>query len=227
MKKLLLVLILLLTVSITALAEGGLERTETRVVRQVEDYGTTIQCYVQVKNTLSTPASLDKATLTLYDKADQQIVTESTYMLFPSMLQPGETGYIHFYLFDTSEEMASVAAYEIEILTETEPYYEVQHVTHTVAYEEVPIYEGAVQPQITFLITNDTQEVLKEVKFCYVLRAEDGAILSIDYSELYNAGIPAGNAVYTYFHLDDEDYEAWTSKGYKAATVESFVFIEK
>ena len=227
MKKLLAIVLLLCMVCSSAFALGNLERTETRVVREAKDNGKfDINVFMQVKNTGDMPVSLDKADIYLYDANNTVLDDDSTYSMYPPILQPGEVGYIYDWMYSVEAAIAnSISSYSINIAPEHKYLEEIQKVTHTATYAEVPYYND-FDPIVTFTVTNDTAAALWEPDLVVVVRSAEGKILDIQTATMYNVGIPAGSVVLYEMDLGSYNLEAWKAAGHTVGSVETFAYIE-
>lgn len=227
MKKLLALVLLLCLVCTSAFALGNLERTETRVVREAKDNGKyDINVFVQVKNTGDAAVSLDKANIYLYDANSTVLEDDTTYSMYPPVLQPGEVGYIYNWMYNVEGTMAnSIASYSINIAPEHKYVDKVLHLNHTATYEEVTRY-SSLYPVLTFEITNDTPNtVVWEPSVIVVVRSAEGKILDIQTASVYNVGIKEGNSVMYEMDLGSSNLESWKSAGHVVGSVETFVYI--
>lgn len=230
MKKLLAIILLLCLVYTSAFAVGSLERTETRVVRDAKDSGKyDVNVYIQVKNTGDAAVSLDKAQIYLYDANSTVLEDDTTYGMYPPVLQPGEVGYIYDWMYNVDATLAeSIASYSINISNETDARYidQITYLPHSVSYAEVIPYGDTVNPIATFTITNDTAEAIWEPRMVVIVRSTEGKILSIQTADAYNVGIPAGSSMMYEMDLGSNYLKKWKAAGHTVGTLETYCYIE-
>ena len=229
MKKLLAIVLLLCLVCTSAFAAGKLERTETRVVRDAKDNGKyDINVFIQVKNTGDAAVSLDKANIYLYDANSTVLSDDTTYSMYPPVLQPGEVGYIYDWMYNVEGSVANaISSYSINITNETDERYidKIQHISHTATYEQRPYY-SSMEPVVTFTVTNDTAETVWEMRLIAVVRSAEGKILDVQTSTVYNTGLPTGSTLLYEMDLGSSNLTEWTTAGHTVGSVETFVYVE-
>lgn len=228
MKKLLAIVLLLCMISSSAFALGTLERTETRVVREAKDNGKyDINFFIQVKNTGDMPVSLDKANIYLYDANSTVLDDDTTYTMYPPVLQPGEVGYIYDWIYNAEATLANaIASYSINIAPETNERYvdKIQHIAHEAVYAEVESY--SLDPIVTYTLTNNTNYANAwDIRLVSVVRSAEGKILDVQSSTVYNVGLPAGSVMLYEMDLGSGNLKSWTAAGHKVGNVETFAYI--
>lgn len=228
MKKILAIVLLLCLVCNSAFALGNLENAETRVVREAKDNGKyDINVYIQVKNTGDMPVSLDKANIYLYDANSTVLEDDTTYSMYPPVLQPGEVGYVYNWLYSVDANIATaIASYSINITPEHKYLDVIQHVAHEATYAEVPYYNDGYEPIVTFTVTNDTAETIWEPKLIVVVRSTAGKILDVQTDDMYNVGIPAGSNVMYEMGLGYNNLKTWNAAGHTVGSIETFVYVD-
>ena len=229
MKKLLAIVLLLCLVCTSAFAVGNLERTETRVVRQPKDNGKyDVNVFVQVKNTGDAAVSLDKANIYLYDANSTVLDDDTTYSMYPPVLQPGEVGYIYNWMYNVDATLANaISSYSINISNETDPRYvdQVLHVGHSAEYAEVEQY-SYTEHVLTFTITNDTTSTVWDLNLVAVVRSAEGKILDIQSTTVYNVGLPQGSSVMYEMDLGSSNLTAWKTAGHTVGSIETYVYAD-
>ena len=229
MKKLLAIVLLLCLLSTSAFAAGNLERTETRVVRDAKDNGKyDINIFIQVKNTGDAPVSMDKASIYLYDANGTVLDDETAYSMYPSILQPGEIGYIYRQIYNAEASLAtSIASYSITIAPEHKYLDEVAHLTHYAEYMEVKANQySSLEPLTYFTITNDYSDTIWNPVVVCIVRSTEGKILSIQASTVYDVGIPSGQTVMYEKSLGSSALKKWNESGHTVGAIETFCYIE-
>lgn len=229
MKKLLAIVLLLCLVCTSAFAVGNLERTETRVVREAQDNGKyDVNVFIQVKNTGDAAVSLDKANIYLYDANSTVLDDDTTYSMYPPVLQPGEVGYIYNWMYNVDASLANaISSYSINISNETDPRYvdQVLHVGHSAEYAEVEQY-SYTEPVLTFTITNDTTATVWDMNVVAVVRSAEGKILDIQSGTVYNVGLPQGSSVMYEMSLGSNNLTAWKTAGHTVGSIETYVYVD-
>ena len=227
MKKLLAIVLLLCMVCSSAFALGNLERTETRVVRDAKDNGKyDIDVFIQVKNTGDAPVSLDKANIYLYDANSTVLEDDTAYSMYPSVLQPGEVGYIYNWMYNVEANIANaIASYSINIAPEHKYLDNVQHISHTATYEERPYYND-FEPIVTFTVTNDTAATVWDMELVTVVRSTAGKILDVQNSSIYYTGLPTGSTLLYEKDLGSSNLKSWKEAGHTVGTIETFVYVD-
>lgn len=226
MKKLLLIALALLLICPVVLAESALEVTEKRVVRKVDDTSAEITIYAQVKNTSNTPVGLDEAVICFYSAENKLLVENHTYTMIPPVLQPGETGYIEGWEYMDAADAQKLDTYTIDIESTADYLPTVTLFAHENAYVKTEVFWGT-ESYITFAIENTGDTELWDLCAAYVLRAQDGRILEIDYTSIYNTGIAPGGTLLFRMNLNDIDIQKWQEKGYEMSVIETYVYLEE
>lgn len=226
MKKIIAIALMLclLLCCVPAMAEGKLDCTDSRVVRNLENKQITV--YIQVTNTGDTPAGLDYCTITLYDANKAQLEQSKTYSLYPGYLLPGEIGYIAYTFYGMDEQVAkAVSSYNIDVLTELDYLYPIKSVPHTISYV---VEEGSYSTYhyAELNIINDSDEVLWQPEYVYVVRSTEGKILTIVSSRCYDVGIPAGANIFYRSSIGTSAVEDWAAAGHQIGSIEAFTYIE-
>ena len=226
MKKLLAVLLILCVFCSSALAAGQLEVSESRVVRTCDDYGTyEINVFIQVTNTGDAAVSLDKADIYLTDETGAVLEDDTTYALYPPVLQPGEIGYITNWFYNVDAAIAeAVKGYSIDIASENDWLAEIVSVSHTAEYAEVESYD--LLPVVTFTVTNTGADTVWNPVLVAIVRSTEGKILAMMDETAYNVGIPVGGTLLYEMELGSDDLTSWKDAGYIVGSVEVFVYSE-
>lgn len=230
MKKLLAIVLLLCLVCTSAFAVGNLERTETRVVREAKDNGKyDVNVFIQVKNTGDAAVSLDKANIYLYDANSTVLDDDTTYSMYPPVLQPGEVGYIYNWMYNVDASLANaISSYSINISNETDPRYvdQVLHVGHSAEYAEVERF-SSTYPILTYTITNDTPNtVVWDMNVVAIIRSTEGKILDIQSSSIYNVGLKEGSTMLYEMDLGYSNLESWKTAGHTVGSIETYVYAD-
>jgi len=226
MKKIIaLVLLLCLALScMPAMAGAALERTETRVIRDIDNK--MISVYLQLTNTGDVPVGLDKATISLYDANDTLLLEESTYGMYPGYLLPGEVGYVIKVFYSVDPEVAkAISTYTVNLEAESEWLYEIKRLPATVSYvKEEGSYSTYHYAEMA--ITNDTADMLWEPEYVFVVRSTAGKILSVVHSNAFDTGTIAGGTIYCRSNLGTKSVDTWTAAGHEIGEIEVYAYYE-
>ena len=226
MKKLLALMLLLCLCCTCAMSEGSLEIIETRVVRRVEEDYAQMKAFLKVTNAGDAPVSLNEGTVR-YTDAQGALVDESfTYSMFPTVLQPGEAGYMYIWSYGIEVDAAkSIADYDIVLQPEHSYLPGITPIDYTAEYV-VNDYEYYKEYNVIVTVTNNSENVVWEPQILVVVRAQNGKILDMTDTTMYGVGIPAGSSVHYVVSLSEYDVDNWTAAGYEVAEIETIIYEE-
>lgn len=207
----------------TALADG--QATITRQLAQTYDYGDVFFTYyfAEVQNTGDAPIVLDGGKLELYNAEGGTIYSAQVYNCYPSVLGPGEIGYVREYTnMDTPD---AVASYRFDLSASPASTGSVSYLTCESSFEQKTLYEDQTSTTITARLTNPQQETLRGIMTVYALYDATGNILFVDTLSATYLGLPAGSTVELSTVVDGEIEATWNAQGVAPASAKAIAYV--
>ena len=227
MKKMLALVLLLCLLCPCALAEGKLEMTEVRVVREVEEDCAEMKLYLQLTNTGDAAVGLDYVQVMYTNAQGETVCEESAYGMYPTVLQPGETGYVYNWSMSLEAAAAqSIVDYDVTIYEGDYYMPEVTRLAHEMEYQ-VEDDGFWTEHHVIFYLTNETDATMWQPCTLIVVRSTEGKILLIQDDAMYDVGLPAGSSLYYDMEISFSAVEAWEEAGIEVGSVETVVYMEK
>lgn len=230
MKKTTLVLLIcmLLLSSATAMAAGKVTVTsEAFYVRPYFDYYAG-EIYAEITNTGDKPVVYNGGMIELYNPDGDAIESSNIYSCYPSILGPGESGYLYNTTsVDEAEEKGYIDDYMLTITGKAENDTETIRMQSEGSYGEFQRSKYSTEFTVFALITNDTDELLRGIRVVFALFDEEGNLLYADSVEPYYVGLPAGETIEVRQSVDSRIIEAWDAEGVAPARIDTIAYIEK
>ena len=215
--------LLLMLCAGSALADG--QATITRQLAQTYDYGDVFFTYyfAEVQNTGDAPIVLNGGTLELYNAEGGTIYSAQVYNCYPSVLGPGEIGYVREYTnMDTPD---AVASYRFDLSASPASEGSVSYLTCTPSFEQSTLYENETSTTITATLTNPQSETARGIMVVYALYDASGNLLFVDTLSATYLGLPSGSTVELNTVVDGEIETAWNAQGIKPASAQARAYV--
>lgn len=226
MKKGLLALgisLLLALFSVGALAEG--QATITQQTAQTYAYEDVFYAYyfAQIENTGDVPIVLDGGTLELYNSEGQAIYSTPVYSCYPSVLAPGEKGFVREYT--NLDSLNTMAAYKFDLVARPAGEGSVIRLNCTADFSQQTLYGDDMSTTLKATVMNDKQETVSNIMIVYALYDAEGKLIFVDTLSPYYLGIPAGNSVELSTAVDPEIEASWAERGIRPASAYALAYI--
>lgn len=226
MKKGLLALgtsLLLVLFSVGALAEG--QATITQQTAQTYAYEDVFYAYyfAQIENTGDVPIVLDGGTLELYNSEGQAIYSTPVYSCYPSVLAPGEKGFVREYT--NLDSLNTMAAYKFDLVARPAGEGSVIRLNCTADFSQQTLYGDDMSTTLKATVMNDKQETVSNIMIVYALYDAEGKLIFVDTLSPYYLGIPAGNSVELSTAVDPEIEASWAERGIRPASAYALAYI--
>lgn len=219
-----LVLVLILP---SALAAGELKvQSETLVV--VPSYSDTFygNLYAEVKNTGDAPVQLANGLYELFDKDGKVIKSDEYINMYPSVLNPGENGFILLSeLVDEAKTKDYIASHKLTVTGTSSIDYKVERLAASDAKYEI-VEDYSKRHVLSALVKNDKTETANEPVIVFALKDDQGKVIYTIGTSTYNVGIPAGNTVLLKATIDDGFVKYMEENNIKPATLEAIAYTE-
>lgn len=225
-KRIILIVLALLLASAPALGAGKLTVNQERM--SISDaYGTVIvDIYAEVENTGDQTAAFSAGLVELFG-ADGSFIDSTDYVYsYPSILAPGERGYLYVSIYpENVESVSDIADYALTVtgkgsnaasgLLKAAGRYEpnVQEAYWTTNY-------------MVAEVTNDTADTAYDIYCVFALKDADGKLLYCYYTTAYSIGIPAGSTIIMRTSVPDSTLEALAADGLVPAAVEAVAYLD-
>ena len=230
MKKLsciVLVLVLALAMSSTAFAAGKLTVVDDTMVVCEAYTGYTAYIYAVVENTGDKPVEFNAGLIEILDENGDSIDAEDYIYCYPDILEPGAKGYIGEYIrVEEAESADYIDVYTIDVSGKSaKENTDVSLDCTAYAWMKPYSYTSSNEyPTITVVVTNNTEETVRQVYAAFALYDEDENVI---YADSYNpsyVALPAGSSMEIDIGIDSDLYEYWEANGIEPATVESVAY---
>ncbi len=228
MKK---IVALLLALCLTLTCAGALAAGKLTVNQEtymaVEGYSFIGYVYAEVENTGDKNIEFGDGLLEILTADGDPMDSTSIYSMYPSVLAPGEKGYVWAYQYvDEAESLEDISDYTLTLTgkatkEETAPRLDSSAVVTTITNAW-----GDEEQVILLTATNNTQQTVYDFQAAVAVYDAEGKLLLVDTENTYDIGIPAGQTVEMRFSMDEDVTAYWAQNGMSPATVESVVFAE-
>lgn len=229
MKKLVaLVLALCLALTCaTALAAGKLtvaQETYTPAELYTDAYAGFI--FAEVTNSGDKNVSFAGGIFEILNADGEALESSDMYSCYPSVLAPGETGYVFRYdTVDAAKSVEDIPDYTLTVSGKSSTDEAPVRLTASATVEEVERWSSMVY-QVKVTVTNETDATAYDTTVTYGLYDAEGKLLYCDSTDLYRLGIPAGQTVEVVLEVSDSLKAVWDKAGVKPATVQAIAFME-
>lgn len=226
MKKILSVLFALALLCSAALAEAALEPLHT-MYQIIPSYDSAVgMYYAEVVNTGDTLICLDSelSRVEVLDAQGNVLATEAIYSTVPTVLAPGETGYVvPFYMYLDGVDVSALTDYAIHLYAEEASYYEPTNYLNANAISaEIRTEPDSWGDDVTSLyitFTNTTADVVYDFHFALGVYDESGALIYTCEESTYDVGIPSGQSVIVRSEIDSMITSYWAENGITPASI--------
>lgn len=203
-----------------AFAADSLVVNQDRMIA-LDSYGyVSAEVYAEVQNTGDVPVEFSAGLVELFDAEGTTIISTDYVYCYPSILAPGEKGYIYVSLYpDNVTSADEITDYALTVLGKDSS-------GETKRLAAVGTYDADVQDgywtytYLTAEITNETAEPIYDLYCVYALKDADGALLYVYYTSAYAIGVPAGGAVYMRATVPDGMLSYYSANEITPTTVE-------
>lgn len=215
MKKLICLLLALLVLSsCAAFAEGkiGIRRQSLFI----DPNGNSNYFFAELENTGDEPVNVGRGTLTIQDSKGAELVNKNVYVMgMNPELKPGETMFVHEYLFDKLSEM-DVASFDCSF----------EAATWGQAYTRVPC-EAAYDSEnpddnyIYVTVTNDTENTIYGYYVTAAINSTEGRLIFTGQAISTDIGINPHNTVTARIMLSSSLVKFWRENGIEIADIQA------
>ena len=198
MKKLVLLLLCaLLAFPTCAWAAKGIDVQQETLYYQTNDVFCDIYGYWEVQNTSEDPIFIFGAVLDLFNKDDASLLSDPMYTMFPSVLQPGESGYLTKLAFsDSIQSEDAVVRHELTTSGQVATTAVLPLKVAEIAVRDASAMPTAqVDKAIFVTVENDTQETVYNYIVVAGVYDEEGKLLFTTFAMGYEIGLLPGSKV--------------------------------
>ncbi len=227
MKKIVsLLLALCLTLCCTAaLAAGKLEVTQ-EAYYAVESYSSYIgYLFAEVTNTGDSNVEFGSGVMEILSESGDVTDTDEIYSCYPSVLAPGQKGYIVNHTYTDATQLSDIADHTLTVVGKTSKEETAAQLDVTEAKAEKYEQWDTTYYRIVVTITNNTEETVYDANVVAGVCDADGNLLYVGTDTLYNLGIPAGSTMEVRIDMDNDMVEKWLADGTEPAAAEAVCFV--
>lgn len=205
---------LMLMVSVGALAdsEGAIVQSSCSVVPSGDYY--LVHCYAQIHNNSDQVICLENGAFELHS-GEQLLASQNVDRIWPSMINPGEDGYMFGVVAFEPDENGQPVIPQISGLEYTMTYMTVEQEFASIDLGTVAAIERDERGGMTVEceVTNGTDATAYSPAITFGLYTDGGAMVYADGIVLSGVGIPAGGSLLMRFEVDDAIVEQWDTYG--------------
>jgi hypothetical protein len=227
MKKsvLFLLVLLVLTISVSALAAGKIRVTQENFV-VAGSYSKYAYVYARLDNVGDKPIKVNAAILEVFDEDGNPITSTDSLREYAEYLQPGEYTYAYM---STKVEDADVERVDDYLLTVTgksdKNYISLRLPVETKYEPDVPSWYGT-EDYMCATVTNNTGEPIYSIEVVLVLLDEEGNILFMDNGYMgSDKAIMPGSSITVRKEVSSSFKEIFTKEGIKPHSVDAIAFV--
>jgi len=224
----LLVSMALMMSAAAALAAGRTTVTqEAFYVRPVSSYYAG-EIYAEITNTGDKPVVYNGGMIELYNPDGDAIESSNIYNCYPAILGPGETGYLYQTTYvKEAEERKYIDDYMLTVTGKAENEKVTVRMQSEGSYGEFKRSKYWTDYTVFALVTNDTDELLREIRVVFALFDESGNLLYADSVEPRYVGLPPGATIEVRQTVDSRIVEAWDAEGIQPARIDTIAYVER
>lgn len=207
-----------------ALAAGKLTVNQ-EVMNAYDSYGSVqADVFAEVENTGDSPVEFSAGLLELLDAQGNTIDSTDYVYCYPSVLAPGEKGYVIVNMYpENAAAPTDIAQYKLN-LTGKDTDTTIPRLTSTGVYEN-DVSDGYwTYDYLTAEITNDSQAIAYDYYVVYAVKDAEGNLIYATYYPTYSIGIPVGGSAYVRTFMPDGALAYQDANGKVAATVETIAY---
>jgi len=217
----------LLLAAVPAMAAGQLtvvqETYTPTIIGSSSLYG---YVFAEVTNSGDAPIEIKNGVYEILGADGAVIKSSNVYRAYPSILAPGETGYIHEYQSISGQDSVSaIPGYTLTVSGTETNKAGMTYLPVTATVEEVNYWFDKAY-MVTSTITNNTDATIYEPYLVFGIYDAAGKLLYSDNTTLGGLGIPAGSSLEV-LSIADEFTEIWKANDTIPATVKVFCYMEK
>lgn len=230
MKRLLCVILALtlaITCAATAFAAGKLKVAEENLEVYEAYSGYDAYLYAVMTNEGDDPVEFNAGMFEVLNPDGDSIDANEYISCMPSIINPGEKGYVRDYIsVDDAESADYIADYSFTSSGKTadENTNVAIDCTATVAMRPYSYTSTTKNMTAVLAVTNNTDETLYEINAVFAIHDADGKLIYVDYISPYNVGILPGSTIELVSQINSEAVEAWEKNGVKPASIESYAY---
>lgn len=184
--------------------------------------------YAEVTNTGDKPVQFNGGLLELYNPDGDAIESSNVYSCYPAILAPGESGYLHELIsVDEATEASYIDDYSLTISGKGENEKVTLRLASTGTFGEEVFSEYFKEYAVTAMVTNETDELLRNIHVVYVLFDAADKLLYAGTAEPYYVGLPAGQTIEIRTTVDSGIVDAWEKDGIQPARIVTIAYVEK
>ena len=215
--------LIMMIMPIAAMAAGKASVTqECLFVTGTGSYDTFV--FAEIKNIGDKPLSLDGGVIEVLDK-DGNTIGNATYLsFFPSVLAPGETGYMCEDINVVGATATSKAVdHMLTVTGKSESHWYTQKIESSGIITEEENFSN-VERYVDVIIKNNTEQPIIGPSYVYALYDKDGNLLFARNGSLYDIILPPQQTVIVRTTLYSDYTNIWEAKGVKPERVETIVY---
>lgn len=184
--------------------------------------------FAKVENTGDKPVKYSAGLLEIYDANGDTLESTDWVGCYPSILNPGETGFA--IVSERVENASAVSDLDDYALTVTGKSATSGSVTRYPVkgeyQQDVQISTYSTRNYLIAEITNDTDTTAFDVELVFTILDDNGNILYAEHNSLYSIGINPGSTVTYRTTLSDSWKETWEHEGVTPTKLEIIAYTE-
>lgn len=208
----------------SALAAGKLTVNQ-ETYTAVAGYSFVGYVFAEVENTGDKNIEFGNGLLEILTADGDPMDSTDIYSMYPSILAPGEKGYVYTYQYaDAAESIEDISDYTLTVSGKATQEEAPVRLDSAAAYSVGTNSWGNEEQMVVVTVTNNTQETVYDCQVAFALYDAEGKLLLVDADNTYNVGIPAGQSVEVQFTVDEDLAAVWAEQGVTPATAESVAY---
>lgn len=226
MKKMFALFLTLCFLFTCALADASLTPVQT-MVQLLPYFDSYVVAYcAEVVNTGDVPIGLDSdlCRIELMDAEGNVLLTDTIYSTSPSVLAPGETGYVipfHLYLEDI--DVNALTDYALHLYAEEDRYSSPVSYISADSYSTQLITQqnswGEEETFVDISFTNKTEETIFDFYAVMAIYDQNDQLIFTSEESVYELGVPAGQTVIMRAEIDEEFTSYWKDNGIEPSRI--------
>ena len=209
-----------------ALAAGNLEVIQETYI--------TVKCggsiygylYAEITNTGDSNAELGSSVVEVLSESGDVTGTDTIYYSYPTILAPGEKGYIvkNLYTADGTQ-LSDISGHSLSIFGKTSSMETETRLDASAVVEAYESWSGTSY-RVVVTITNNTDETVYDAQLAAGVYDQNGTLLFAADGTLYDVGIPAGITLEYRMDVDYDIIDYWNANGIQPVSAEAICYIE-
>lgn len=183
--------------------------------------------YAKVENTGDKAIKINDGVVEVYDAEGSAISSNDWPETYACYLQPGEYTYVKFQCYEGFDDGAVPDDYAMTLTGKSDKEYtNVRFPVETELKLNVQEDKWNTYDYMYATVTNNTDEVVYDLKVVLALLDAEGNILCVESDSLYSVGLAPGSSVVVRQYISDDFKEYFEANNLTPASVDAIAYVQ-